>query len=143
MPAEEGQRIGLDHRDSPPIRVRRTGVRGVEAGREDGGHVPPDRGDDRRRGLGIELRVQVHHAVPFEDAQSAPSALLLRPWRHAVGVEPRFGAENELAHCIELKALGCTGQHALRLGDALHPGGHAAAIQKGDEECRRRRSERT
>lgn len=143
VPAEEGQRIGLDHRDSPPIRVRRTGVRGVEAGGEHGGHVPPDRSDDRRRGLGIELRVQVHHAVTFEDAQSAPSALLLRPRRHAVGVEPRFGAEDELAHRIKLETFGCTDQHTLRLGDALRPGGHTAAIQQRDEETSRRGPERT
>ncbi|CAI7618615.1 unnamed protein product [Penicillium discolor] len=141
--AEEGQRVGLDHRDGAPVCVSRRAIGSVEAGGEHGGHMSPDRGDDRRRGLGIELRVQVHHAVTFEDAQSTPSALLLRPRRDAVGVEPRFGAEDELAHGIELEPFGCACQHTLRLGDALHPGGHATAIQQGDEETSRRRSEGT
>ncbi len=143
MRAEEGQRIGLDHRDGAPIRVGRLRIGGFEAGGEHGRHVPADRGDDRRSGLGIELRVQMHHAVTFEDAQSAPTALFLRPRRYAVGVEPRFGAEDELAHRIKLEPFGCGGQHAFRLGDALRTGGHAAAIEESDEETDRRRSEHT
>ena len=141
MRTEHRESIRLDHRHRPPIRIRRTRIGRILPRREHRRHEPPDRRHHRSRGLDIEHRVQMHHAITLEHRQRPPATTLLLPRLQPVRIEPRLRTHHELAHIIERQTRRLPHQHPLPLNDTLHPRSDTTTIQQPDDQRRRRSTE--
>jgi len=139
--ADLGERIGLQHRDRAAIGIRSFGVEHVRPRLERRRDVRLDRRLDRSAGGDVGLQRQVQRPVALEHRQRTPRPGLIFTRSHTVGVEPRLGMHDKLAHVVERQPCRALDQQTLGFDGALQAGFQPSPVEQSHDRRRCRRAE--